>query len=81
MPNEPEEDFYEEDEPAEAVLRAFQSGTPKGVTGPGRPVLVTANTGQNSSLEEIRFGAAAGSEVSWIQPGHNRGSGAIPQPV
>jgi hypothetical protein len=77
---EPEE-FYEDDEPVEQVISAFENGNPSGVTGPSQP---SANVGARSN--EIHYNIETVTvtvpEASWIQsPAINRGSASLTEPV
>jgi hypothetical protein len=65
-----DEDFYEDDQPVEEVLAAFQQGE-KGITGPAMPwshvVVETTNVGPTGPPPPIEVPIIGSSQVSqWV---------------
>ena len=54
-------DFFEEDEPVEDVLAAFESGRDKGVTGPFAGLALVGLSGNTGAVV-----GGSGNQVGWL---------------
>jgi len=81
-----ENDFYEDDEPIDEIVSAFNTGV-RGVTRrPGLNIVISTTNIGNSTCDfpwAVQFFPLMGTPVgSWVEPAANQGGGVpLAQPV